>query len=94
MIEDIDKKLSDTSKFIVTKNFKWLTKTNFNARLTKYLKNLATKNYVENALDWRNKSKNKKLMFKFFYWWKLLWWWWIIKVFNISTSFYVFSSFK
>ena len=57
MIEDIDKKLSDTSKFIATENFKRLTKINFNARLTKSLKNLATKNYVETALDWRNKSK-------------------------------------
>ena len=35
----IDKKLSDTSKFIVTENFKRLTKINFNARLTKSLIN-------------------------------------------------------
>ena len=42
-IEDVDKKIPDNSKFIVTQYFNGLTKINVNARTTEVSKNLAKK---------------------------------------------------
>ena len=42
-IEDVDKKIPDNSKFIVTQYFNGLTKINVNARTTEVSKNLANK---------------------------------------------------
>ena len=43
--------MPDTSTFIETQIFKRYTKVNFNARMTKAVKNLATKSQIETALD-------------------------------------------
>ena len=41
--EEVDKKISDTSKFIVTQDFNMLTKINFNASKTKAEKHFQLK---------------------------------------------------
>ena len=42
-MENIDGKIPDTSKFILTQDFNRLTKMNFNSRMAESSKNLATK---------------------------------------------------
>ena len=58
-IENIDKKILDASKFIVTQEFNRLTKINSNVRMAKALKKLATHKEVENALDLRDEKREK-----------------------------------
>ena len=62
-IEDVDKTIPDTSKFLETQKFTRLTKINL-ARMTEASKNLATKNQVETALDLRYKKEKKLKNFK------------------------------
>ena len=50
-IEDVDKKIPNTSKFIVTQDLNRLTKVNFDGRMAVALRILATKKQVENAID-------------------------------------------
>ena len=59
-IENVDIKISNTSKFIVTQNFNSLTKMNFNARMAEASKNLRTKKPVEKSLYLGNKDRQKK----------------------------------
>ena len=62
-IEDVDKTIPDTSKFLEIQKFTRLTKINL-ARMTEASKNLATKNQVETALDLRYKKEKKLKNFK------------------------------
>lgn len=62
-IEDVDKTIPNTSKFLETQKFTRLTKINL-ARMTEASKNLATKNQVETALDLRYKKEKKLKNFK------------------------------
>ena len=62
-IEDVDKKIIDTSKFIVNQEFNRLTKIKFTLKMLETLKNFTTKNKVENSLGSgdRSREKTKKL---------------------------------
>ena len=62
-IEDVNKTIPDTSKFLETQKFTRLTKINL-ARMTEASTNLATKNQVETALDLRYKKEKKFKNFK------------------------------
>ena len=62
-IEDVNKTIPDTSKFLETQKFTRLTKINL-ARMTEASTNLATKNQVEAALDLRYKKEKKFKNFK------------------------------
>ena len=58
-IKNVDRKISDTSKFIVTQDFNRLINMNFNSRTGEASKNLATKKQVENALDLGDNNREK-----------------------------------
>ena len=62
-IEDVDKKIIDTSKFIVNQEFNRLTKIKFTLKMLETWKNFTTKNKVENSLGSgdRSREKTKKL---------------------------------
>ena len=59
-MEDTDKKIPDSSKFIMARYCNRLTKANFNARMTEALKKLSTKKKIKNAFDLGNKNRAKK----------------------------------
>ena len=59
MIEDVDKKITDTTKFIETQYFNKLTKLNFDARMAETSEYLATKNQVETEIDLKDKNREK-----------------------------------
>ena len=58
-IEDVDKKIPNTSKLLEIQDFNRLIRISFNLRETEASTNLATQNQVENALDLGHKSKEK-----------------------------------
>ena len=62
LMQDVNKKIPDTNKFIETDEFSRLAEIHFNARIAEALKNLATKKQVVNALDLGNKNREKKLL--------------------------------
>ena len=62
-IEDVNKTIPDTSKFLETQKFTRLTKINL-ARMTEAPTNLATNNQVETTLDLRYKKEKKFKNFK------------------------------
>ena len=59
-IEDADKKIHDSGKFIETKNFSRLTKIIFHTRMVEAQKILSTKNQVETALNIGDKNREVK----------------------------------
>ena len=63
-IEDVNKKIPDTSKFIETHKFNRLPKVDFHARKEEASKNLATERQIENVLDLGDKKREKKNNFK------------------------------
>ena len=68
MIEDADKKIMDSFKFIATQDFNRLAKINVHVRIENALENLATKNQLENAFNLGDKNREhiKKLQLFFF----------------------------
>ena len=58
-IEDIEKKIRDTSTFIETQGFNRLTKINYYAIMTEAQKNLVTKEQVEYTLDLEDENGKK-----------------------------------
>ena len=63
-IEDVDKSIRNTTKFIVIQDFNRITKLHFNARMTEASNNLKSKNQVENTLELGDKNKEKIKIFK------------------------------
>ena len=63
-IEDVDKNIRNTTKFIVIQDFNRITKLHFNARMTEASNNLKSKNQVENTLELGDKNKEKIIIFK------------------------------